>query len=308
MKRATMGGVYRAYQERKAREQGRMGAPEGALDAVLEGAPPACLNVDPWSGSFTVRYGGHEAIVEGMLSGSQFFGWVPDDSQGFWDTATKYAWEQTQKYINGLSNAMPMPYIDNGRVAEIVQAAADERWNLTQMVYGFANPRWEPTEEFAFRKGMARLGQLIACGRYAAALSNLVQRYADKGKGDDYPFGLDPKTQLGVGPKAFPPPVSPEDPIIIPDPVVELPGKFTLKPAPPAPPKTPVVDASRFGITVGPGGADTSFDPQEEDKEGPWTGATGETEEKPPYKADAGGMMFLAFLAAAGVGYVVLKK
>jgi len=301
-----MGGVYRAYQQRKAQERGYMGAPNDTLPEALEGAPPACLNAEPWSGSFTARYGGHEAVVEGMLSGSQFFGWTPEDSQGFFDMPTTYAWEQTQKYINGVNNAMPLPYIDNGRVAEIVKAAIDERFNLTQMLTQFANPRWEPTEEFAFRRGMNRLAQLIACARYAAALSQLVQRYASQGKGDDYPFGLDPKTQLGTGPMAFPPPVSPEDPIIIPDPVVELPGKFTLKPAPP---KTPVVDASRFGITVGPPASTPSLD-FGEDKEAGWTGAEGgeSEEEKPSYKTDAGGAMFLAFLAAAGIGFVVLKK
>jgi len=292
-----MGGVYRAYQERKARERGAMGAPDDALSEVLDGAPPVCLDVNPWNGSFTVRYGGHEMVVEGMLSGSEFFGWNPDDSQGFWDTATTYAWEQTQKYINGLNNAMPMPYIDNGRVADIVQAAADERWNLTQMVYGFTNPRWEPSEEFAFRKGMARLGQLIACGRYAAALSKLVQRYANQGKGDDYPFEMGGSKQLGTG--QFPPAEGPEDPIIIPDPVVELPGKFTLKPAKPIKPPTFVP-----GISI-QGGEDASFDPGA-DKEAPWTGAEG-GEEKPPYKTDAGGMVFLAILAG-GLGFFVLKK
>lgn len=269
------------------------------LDATLEEAPPACLNVDPWNGTMTVRYGGHEMLVDGMLSGTSALSWTPEKSQGFWDPPTKLAWDKTQEYINGINNAMPMPYIDNGRVGEIVSAANNLRATIAQMVADFETPRWSPTQEFAFRQQMNRLAQLIACGRYAAALSQLVQRYVDKGAGEDYPFNQGGPKQIQTG--TLPPPEGPADPIIVPDPVTELPGKFTLKP-PKMGPK--MFDASRFGITP-QGGASASLDPQDDLPEGIYTGESGEEEQKP--QPSSGGLMFLGILGVAFVGSYFLK-
>lgn len=284
------------------RERGQIGAPADALDPSLEGAPPACLTVDPWSGSMTVRYGGHEAVVDGMLSGTSALSWTPEKSQGFWDPATKLAWDKTQEYINGFNNAMPMPYIDNGRVGEIVSAANNLRATIAQMVASFDTPRWSPTQEFAFRREMSKLGQLIACGRYAAALSQLVQRYVDQGKGEDYPFQVGGFRDLRQG--VLPPAEGPEDPIVVPDPVTELPGRFTLGPQDqPSPP-----DISRFGLTLGGGdggGYQTGFDPVDDGREGPYTGAHGESAEDP--KPSSGGIMFLGILGVAFVGSYFLK-
>jgi hypothetical protein len=292
MMRASMGSAYGAYVKRT---RGAMGAAD-PLDATLEGAPEACLDTNPWSGSFQVRYGGHAEDVRGMLVETDALGWVPEDNQGFWDLPTKIAWEATGKYLNGLNNAMPMPHIDNGRVAAIVAAGTLLRFEIGQMVAKFSSP-WTPTERFAFVQAMNKLGQLIACGRYAAALSKLVQAYVKEGKGSDYTL---PKTSspYGLQGAAMPLPEDPRDPIILPSDMPELPKKFTLATTKPGP-KPP--DISRFGLKLGEGGGD---------KEAPWTGATAESaeeEEPKEYQAGSSGMMFLGLLAAGFVGSYFLK-